>query len=101
MTINDDNNNELPRPVPAGNDISEGDAREEGRMDKDEDLKKGDDNDSPLAEPFKAKKKGITPDGLRATGNEHNKHNNAEHEEPDPTMRDAPDLRTDSPDVER
>jgi len=91
ITNNEDNNNELLRPVPTGNDISEGDAREEPRTDKDEDLKKGDDDDSPLAKPFKEKEKRITPDGLREAGNEHNTHNNAEHEEPDPTIIDAPD----------
>lgn len=69
-------------------------------MDKDEDLKKGDDNNSPLAKPFKEQKKGITPDGLRTAGNEHNPHNMAEHEELDPTMEDSPELKADRPDME-
>ena len=37
--------------VKIGNDMSYGDAKEERRTDKDDDLKKGDDNESPLAKP--------------------------------------------------
>ena len=93
--------NEAPRkPVSSGNDISDGDAREEGRMDKDEDLKKGNDNDSPLAKPFEEQKKKITPDSLSSPdpNNGHNKGTMDEHEEPEPTAEDMPDLKVDYPD---
>ena len=40
------------KPIPTGNDVSVGDAREEGRADKDEYLKKGFDKGSPLSKPF-------------------------------------------------
>ena len=88
-----DDNITIQTPRPTGNDISDGDAREEGRMDKDDDLKKGDDKDSPLAEPFNKKKKPITPHSLSSPdGNHgHSINNTGENEQPDPTDDDAPD----------
>jgi len=81
------------KAIGTGNDTSDGDAREEGRMDKDEDLKKGHDNDSPLAKPFTEKKKPITPHSLsEPDGNHgHSKNNMGENEQLDATSTDAPD----------
>ena len=82
-------------PNQAGDDGSDGDAREEGRMDKDEDLKKGVDEDAPIAKPFTEKKHHITPDSLLSQ-DAHNGHPGGtmdEGEEPDPTSDDAPDLK--------
>ena len=79
------------KAIPTGNDLSDGDAREEGRMDKDEDLKKGDDKGSPLSKPFE--KKTLTPPSLLSPdGNHgHSNHSMGENEQPDPTDEDAPD----------
>ncbi len=76
-----------------GNDTSDGDAREEGRMDKDEDLKKGHDKESPLSKPFTEKKRPITPPSLSSPdGNHgHSKDSMGENEQPDATSEDAPD----------
>ncbi len=79
--------------IPTGNDSVDGDARAEERMDKDEDLKKGNDNESPLAEPFKNEKKPLTPHSLSAPdGNHgHSLHNTRESDQPDPTSPDEPE----------
>ena len=79
------------QPTFTGNDMTDDDARQEGRMDKDEDLKKGDDKDSPLAEPFTKKK--ITPHSLSEpdANHGHSKHSMGEDEQRDATDRDAPD----------
>jgi hypothetical protein len=81
------------RKIPTGNDTIEDDAREEGRIDKDEDLKTGHDKESPLAKPFEKKK--ITPPSLLIpdVNHGHSLHAMAEHEQPDPTLTDSPDSR--------
>ncbi len=85
----------IQHPAPAGNDISDGDAREEVRMDKDEDLKNGDDKDSPLSEPFTGKKEKITPHSLSIpdVNHGHSVHNTGENEQPDPADEDAPESK--------
>ena len=92
MKDNLEDNVSKERPEPTGNDMTDDDARAEPRMDKDEDLKKGDDKDSPLAEPFTKKKK-ITPDSLSEpdANHGHSKHSMGEDEQRDATDRDAPD----------
>ena len=78
---------------PTGNDISDGDAREEERMDKDEDAKKEHDEDSSQSKRLEKRK--ITPSSLSAPdGNHgHSKHSMGENEQPDPTWTDAPDSK--------
>ena len=82
-------------PDQTGDDGSEGDAREEGRMDKDEDLKSGIDEDVPIAKPFTEKAHHVTPHSLSIpdTNHGHPKGKMGEEEEPDPTSDDAPDLQ--------
>ena len=82
---------EEKKTIPTGNDTSDGDAREEGRMDKDADLKTGKDKDSPLSKPFEKKK--ITPPSLSSPdGNRgHSINSMGENEQPDATDEDAPD----------
>ena len=91
-----DNTNMQP-PVPTGNDMSYGDATQEERMDKDEDLKQGDDDTSPLAKPFE-ERRDLTPGAPAAEDGMdiHTDGNKAEEDEPDPTSQDAPELRENS-----
>ena len=91
---------EYKKNISAGNDESDGDAREEVevRSDKDEDVKTGNDPESPVAIHEKKKRK-IEPDSLsspNANGG-HSIGKMAEHEEPDPTQNDADDLKVDYP----
>jgi len=87
------------RDVSSGNDLPEGDARDEERVDKDEDLKTGNDNESPLAKSEPVKKHRIMPDSLSTPdpNGGHNQHTMDEHEQRDPTESDVPDLKTDYP----
>jgi len=82
-------------PDQTGNDSSENDAREKGHMDKDEDLKKGIDEDALLSKPFTEKKYHITPHSLSSPDANHGHPIGTmdEDEEPDPTWDDAPDSK--------
>src|SRR5580698_10417074 len=97
---NNKDNNKYHREISDGNDESEGDTRDEARVDKDDDLKTGNDEGSPLAADFdKEKKHKIEPDSLSTPDRNHghNKHSMDEHEEPDPTDEDTPELKTEYP----